>query len=71
MVKKSYIKPSITIVRFRSEHGYASSLQIDPIEMQINLMINQQIEEMNYHNNIQDFEDHATWLMDDDGSFWQ
>lgn len=71
MRKKEYIKPEIIVIQFRSERGYASSFQGNPIEMQINLMINQEIDEMNYHNNIQDFTDHPSWLINDDESFWQ
>ena len=69
MTKKAYTRPCITVVRFRSERGYASSIIVNPPDLQIDLMINQQIDEMNYHNSIQDFEYHSTWI-DDDGSFW-
>ena len=72
MMKKKYIAPGVTVVSFRNERGYASSSIVTPLEEQINLMLVMEEEESeHYHNSIQDFTTHGTWLRDEDDSFWQ
>lgn len=71
MIKKKYIAPGVTVVSFRNERGYASSGVMAPLEEQINLMLVMEEEESeHYHNSIQDFTTHDTWLRDEDDSFW-
>lgn len=71
VMKKKYIAPTLSVVSFRNERGYASSSIVTPLEEQINLMLVMEEEEQeHYHNSIQDFTTHDTWLRDEDDSFW-
>lgn len=67
MKKKHYIVPTLTIVEFRGERGYAVSVPGMPQEGMVELLI--------YENDgsgeTETFSTHSTWTDDGNNGFWQ
>lgn len=70
MTRKKYIEPTLTVVSFRTEHGYALSLpieqQLNPIDNYIEVMM---LENNTYHET-ETFGEHDVWVEDKRNAFW-
>lgn len=66
MTRKKYIEPTLTVVSFHTEHGYALSL---PIEQQLNPIEVMMLENNTYHET-EAFGEHDVWVEDNRNAFW-
>lgn len=74
MEKKKYTPPSLTVVCFHSEHGFALSLPIEnsinPLDGYIEMMMFEEQNNNNYRET-ETFIDHSVWTDYNSDAFWQ
>ena len=72
MDRNKYTKPLLTIVSFRTERGYASSIIEaigNPLQDQIELMFMAESDNNDSYHETEVFDEHNTWRQDNDGFF--
>lgn len=72
MLRKEYITPALTVVSFRNERGYASSI-IEaigtPLQDQIELMFMMEADDNGSYHETEVFSEHDVWTQETDGFF--